>query len=78
MILNRRNSSIRGDREMTFIMMKDKISYYEDKIVKAQDRIRNRLFSESEKLKIDSGLDSLSELSLSMAKEILRMKIYQP
>ena len=71
MVLDRRNSSIRGDREMTFIMMKDKISYYEDKIVKTQDRIRNRLISEAEKFKIDSGLDSLSVLSLPMAKQTI-------
>ena len=71
MVLDRRNSSIRGDREMTFIMMKDKISYYEDKIVKTQNRIRNRLISEAEKFKIGSGLDSLSVLSLPMAKETI-------
>ena len=71
MVIDRRNSSIRGDREMTFIMMKDKISYYEDKIVKTQDRIRNRLISEAEKFKIDSGLDSLSVMSLPMAKETI-------
>ena len=71
MVLDRRNNSIRGDREMTFIMMKDKISYYEDKIVNTQNRIRNRLISEAEKFKIGSGLDSLSVLSLPMAKETI-------
>ena len=71
MVLDRRNSSIRGDREMTFIMMKDKISNYENKIVKTQARIRNRLISEADKFKIDSGLDSLSVLSLPMAKETI-------
>ena len=71
MVLDRRNSSIRGDREMTFIMMKDKISYYEDKIVKTQDRIRNRLINEADKFNIDSGFDSLSVLSLPMAKKTI-------
>ena len=71
MVLNRRNSSVRGDREMTFGMMKDKISSYEHKIVNVQDRIRDRLIGESEKLKIASGLDSISILTPSMAREVI-------
>jgi len=71
MVLNRRNSSIRGDREMTFGMMRDKISSYENKILNTQNRIRNRLITEAVKLKIDSGLDSTSVMSLPMAKEAI-------
>ena len=71
MVLNRRNSSIRGDREMTFGMMKDKISSYEHKIVNVQDRIQDRLIGESEKLKIASGLDSISILTPSIAREVI-------
>jgi len=71
MVLNRRNSSVRGDREMTFGMMKDKISSYEHKIVNVQDRIRDRLIGESEKLKIASGLDSISILTPSIAREVI-------
>jgi len=71
MVLNRRNSSIRGDREMTFGMMQDKIASYKDKILNTQDRIRNRLISEAEKLHIDSGLDNIPIISLNIAKEII-------
>ena len=71
MVFNRINSSIRGDREMTFAMMKDKILSYEDKIINTHARIRNRLISEAEKLNIDSGLDSISILSLPGAAETI-------
>ena len=58
MVLKRRDSSIRGDREMTFGMMKEKISEYEKKINFTKDRIRSRLLSEAKKFDIDSRLDS--------------------
>ena len=71
MVLNRRNSSIRGDREMTFGMMKNKITSYEDKILSTHERIHSRLINEAEKLNIDSSLDSIPIQSLIKAKEII-------
>ena len=71
MVLNRRDSSIRGDREMTFGMMKDKITSYRQKIFSTQERIRDRLTSEAEKLKIESGIDSTTSITLLSAKEKL-------
>lgn len=71
MVLNRRNSSIRGDREMTFRMMRDKIFSYENKIINVQDRIRDRLIGESKKLEISSGVDSLSTLTRSMVQDLI-------
>ena len=59
MVMNRRDSSIRGDREMTYGMMKDKISSYKNKIMSTHERIRDRLVSEAEKLKRPSSIKSL-------------------
>ena len=69
MILNRRDSNIRGDREMTFSMMNDKIIFYEEKIRKTLNRISNRLITESEKLNIDPGIDSLTILTPQIVKQ---------
>ena len=52
MSLRRRDSSIRGDREMTFSMMRDKIFSYKQKIINVKKRISERLINESNKLKI--------------------------
>ena len=71
MSLNRRNSSIRGDREMTFGMMKNKIFSYEEKILKTQNRIHDRLFNEAKKLEIDSNLNGIPPPSLFEANEII-------
>ena len=51
--------------------MKERISSYENKIINTYDRIRYRLISEAEKLQIESGIDSTSILSLSMAKNVI-------
>lgn len=45
--LNRRDSSIRGDREMNFTMMKNKINSFHQKIENVQSRIENRLTKEN-------------------------------
>ena len=71
MVLNRKNSSIRGDREMTYGMIKEKISSYEDKIITTHDRIWNRLINEADKLEIDLALDNRSTLSLPMAQKVI-------
>ena len=71
MVLNRKNSSIRGDREMTYGMMKEKIFSYKDKIITTHDRIRNRLINEADKLEIDLALDNKSNLSLPMVQRVI-------
>jgi len=71
MVMNRRDSNIRGDREMTFTMMRDKIKSYEDKITSTYSRVRNRLISESEKLEIDLYIDSLTLISPLIAEQTL-------
>ncbi len=71
MVLKRRDSSIRGDREMTYGMMKTKIKSYEDKISNTNLRIFNRLKVEANKYNIDTGLDSLTIISPLMAREII-------
>ncbi len=67
LVLNRRDSSIRGDREMTYGMMKDKIASYKDKIVNTHNRIRERLENEAKKLNIKSRIDSSTILTLASA-----------
>ena len=62
MVINRRDSNIRGDREMTFIMMKNKIKSYEEKINSTHTRVRNRLITEAEKLNIKSQLVGLEAI----------------
>lgn len=46
MTLNRNNSSIRGDREMNYSMMTDKIDFLNDKLILITDRIKNRISKE--------------------------------
>ena len=71
MVMNRRDSNIRGDREMTFAMMKDKIKFYEEKIYSTHIRIRDRLMNEAVKLNIESGVDSLTIMTPLIAQQIL-------
>ncbi len=47
MLLTRRESNIRGDREMTYGMMKDKIAGYHQKINDVWERIDSRLNNEA-------------------------------
>ena len=75
LVLNRRNSSIRGDREMTFSMMQDKIASYENKIINTQMRIHDRLVNEAKKLKIDSRVDTNTVLTLFTTLD--RIKDYE-
>ena len=71
MIMNRRNSNIRGDREMTFTMIKDKIKLYEEKITSMHTRVRNRLITEAEKFKIDPCIDSVTLVTPLIAEQTL-------
>jgi len=63
MVMSRRDSKIRGDREMTFAMIKDKIKSFEVKIINTHNRIRNRLINEAEKLNIIPEIDSLTAIN---------------
>ena len=63
MVMSRRDSKIRGDREMTFAMIKDKIKSFEVKIINTHNRIRNRLINEAEKLNITPKIDSLTAIN---------------
>ncbi len=45
--LNRRDSSIRGDREMNYIMMNDKITSFHQKVENVRARVENRLRKEA-------------------------------
>lgn len=58
--LNRRNSNIRGDREMNYHMMKDKIKSFELKIKNIYNRIKNRLNKES----ISSSKDHYTRIEI--------------
>ncbi len=73
MQLNRRNSKIRGDREMTFTMINDKVEVYNEKIDKTLYRINNRLSVEAEKLNIIINLDSLDKINPNIASKILNL-----
>lgn len=71
MVMNRRDSNIRGDREMTFAMMKDKIISYKEKITNTHIRIRDRLINEAIKLNIESSIDSLTLITPLIAQQTL-------
>jgi len=71
MVMNRKDSNIRGDREMTFRMMKNKIKSYEEKINSTHIRVRNRLISEAEKLNIDPCIDSVTFVTPVIAEQTL-------
>ena len=71
MILNRRNSSVRGDREMTYSMTIDKIISFENKIIDTKDRVHSRLIREAEKLNINADINSFSLNTLHSSKEII-------
>ncbi len=45
--LNRRDSSIRGDREMNYTMMQDKITSFHEKVENVRARVKNRLSKEA-------------------------------
>ena len=45
--LNRRDSSIRGDREMNYTMMQDKITSFHEKVKNVRARVENRLSKEA-------------------------------
>jgi len=45
--LNRRDSSIRGDREMNYTMMQDKIDSFNEKVENVRTRVENRLSKEA-------------------------------
>jgi len=45
--LNRRDSSIRGDREMNYTMMQDKITSFHEKVENVRARVENRLSKEA-------------------------------
>ena len=58
MMLNRKNSTIRGDREMNYSMMIDKIKFFNDKLSLIKNRIHNRIKKEVE---IDTTVKNLSK-----------------
>ena len=71
MVVNRRNSNIRGDREMTYAMIKNKIKIYENKIVETQKRVKNRLINEASEFNIKSNLHSDIIITPLIASKIL-------
>ncbi len=71
MVVNRRNSNIRGDREMTYAMIKNKIKIYENKISETQKRVKNRLINEASEFNIKSNLHSDIIITPLIASEIL-------
>ena len=46
MTLNRKNSTIRGDREMNYSMIVDKIDFFDNKMNLIKERISNRIEKE--------------------------------
>ena len=58
MILSRNNNTIRGDREMDFSMMNQKINNLKSQLKIVEDRVNNRLMKE---IKIDERFDILSK-----------------
>tara|TARA_B100002052_G_scaffold106423_1_gene98035 strand:- start:667 stop:2010 length:1344 start_codon:yes stop_codon:yes gene_type:complete len=56
MTLNRNNSSVRGDREMNYQMMIDKIDFFNKKMSLVKQRINNRINKE---LKIDISTNDI-------------------
>ena len=46
MTLNRNNSIVRGDREMNYTMMNNKINFFNEKLVLITNRIENRIVKE--------------------------------
>jgi len=71
MVMSRRDSKIRGDREMTFAMIKDKINSFEVKIINTHNRIRNRLINEAERFHITPKIDSLTEINTIITGQTL-------
>jgi len=69
--LNRKNSGIRGDREMTYHMMKQKIISYNKKINDTQIRIQNRLINEAKKYNIKSIIDSSYKITDFIANKAI-------
>ena len=67
--LQRRNSKIRGDREMNYFMMQEKISNYNDKIKIVYDRIGNRLNDIIKKDTINFNQSYISGLLETYEKE---------
>ena len=67
--LQRRNSKIRGDREMNYFMMQEKISNYNDKIKIVYDRIGNRLNDIIKKDSINFNQSYISGLLETYEKE---------
>ncbi len=64
--LNRRDSSVRGDREMNFSMIKNKIITFHDKVGKIYERIHSRL--EKESIHVDTTFTSKEQLSAQISQ----------
>lgn len=64
--LNRRDSSIRGDREMNYTMMKDKITSFHKKVENVRARVENRLSKEA--LIHIPAYSTLEEINLHLEK----------
>ncbi len=71
MVVNRRNSNIRGDREMTYSMIKNKIKIYENKIFETQERVKNRLINEASKFNFKYNLTIDSIITPLIASKVL-------
>ena len=67
MTLNRRNSTIRGDREMNYTMMRDKIEFFNKKLDLINERIHSRIIKE---LKIDTTIENLSKKQILSIIEV--------
>jgi len=62
MMLNRKNHSTRGDREMNYAMMKDKIDFFYEKLDLINIRINNRITKE---LKTDFNKEELTKNNIA-------------
>jgi len=63
--LNRRDSSIRGDREMNYTMMQDKITSFHEKVENVRARVENRLSKEEALIHIPT-YSTLEEINLHL------------
>ena len=68
--LNRNNSSIRGDREMDYAMMIDKINFYNNQLKVIKDRIYYRLSRE-----LSTEIDSIYSVTFNFLTKKTEIKL---
>jgi lipopolysaccharide export system permease protein len=78
--LNRRDSSIRGDREMDYTMMRDKISSFQQKYANVIARVENRLNKEAlSNIPLDASLEKINtHLDYFQASIIDSLNVNEP